>query len=92
MNVVGIGTDITEVDRIAQMLEKHGELFLQRVHSLTQYAQKLYRSGEIDRVRYLSLLSDMGLMSTCSSLITRKCLVKQRTVLISYACMSLVDD
>jgi holo-[acyl-carrier protein] synthase len=38
MNVVGIGIDITEVPRIAEMLEKHGELFLQRV----------YTQGEID--------------------------------------------
>lgn len=31
MSVVGIGTDIVEVQRIAQMIEKHGELFLRRV-------------------------------------------------------------
>lgn len=29
--VVGIGTDIIECARIAQMIEKHGELFLTRV-------------------------------------------------------------
>lgn len=29
--VVGIGTDIIECDRIAQMIEKHGESFIQRV-------------------------------------------------------------
>ena len=29
--IAGIGTDIVEVVRIAQMIEKHGELFLQRV-------------------------------------------------------------
>ena len=37
MNVVGIGTDIIECLRIAQMIERHGELFLNRV----------YTSGEI---------------------------------------------
>src|SRR5688572_10702029 len=31
MNIVGIGTDIVECVRIAQMIEKHGELFLERV-------------------------------------------------------------
>jgi len=31
MNVIGIGTDIAEVERIAQMCEKHGEIFLKRV-------------------------------------------------------------
>lgn len=31
MGVVGIGTDITEIDRIEQMLEKHGDFFLRRV-------------------------------------------------------------
>lgn len=29
--VIGIGTDIIECARIAQMIEKHGELFLSRV-------------------------------------------------------------
>lgn len=29
--VIGIGTDIIECDRIAQMMEKHGESFIQRV-------------------------------------------------------------
>ena len=33
MEVVGIGTDIIECLRIAQMIEKHGELFLQRVYT-----------------------------------------------------------
>jgi holo-[acyl-carrier protein] synthase len=31
MNVIGIGTDIVECLRIAQMIERHGELFLTRV-------------------------------------------------------------
>ena len=32
MNIIGIGTDIVEVLRIAQMIERHGELFLGRVY------------------------------------------------------------
>jgi holo-[acyl-carrier protein] synthase len=31
MNVLGIGTDIIECLRVAQMIERHGELFLTRV-------------------------------------------------------------
>jgi holo-[acyl-carrier protein] synthase len=33
MNIVGIGTDIVECLRIAQMIERHGELFLTRVYT-----------------------------------------------------------
>jgi len=33
MNVVGIGTDIVEVLRIAQMIERHGEIFINRVYT-----------------------------------------------------------
>ena len=31
MNVLGIGTDVVECLRIAQMIERHGELFVTRV-------------------------------------------------------------
>ena len=31
MNIVGIGTDIVECLRIAQMIERHGDLFINRV-------------------------------------------------------------
>ena len=33
MNIAGIGTDIVECLRIAQMIERHGELFLMRVYT-----------------------------------------------------------
>ena len=33
MNIAGIGTDIVECLRIAQMIERHGELFLGRVYT-----------------------------------------------------------
>lgn len=33
MAVIGIGTDIVECLRIAQMIERHGEVFLQRVYT-----------------------------------------------------------
>ena len=30
-DIIGIGTDITECLRIARMIERHGELFINRV-------------------------------------------------------------
>ena len=33
MNIIGIGTDIIECLRIAKMIERHGELFIQRVYT-----------------------------------------------------------
>jgi holo-[acyl-carrier protein] synthase len=33
MDVLGIGTDIVECLRIAQMIERHGELFINRVYT-----------------------------------------------------------
>ncbi|MCE2726331.1 MAG: holo-ACP synthase [Planctomycetaceae bacterium] len=33
MKVLGVGTDITECLRIAQMIERHGELFVGRVYT-----------------------------------------------------------
>lgn len=38
MNVIGIGTDIVECLRVAKMIEKHEDVFIQRV----------YTPGEID--------------------------------------------
>ena len=40
--IVGIGTDIIEVLRIAQMIERHGELFVTRVYTPfeIQYCQQ----------------------------------------------------
>ena len=33
MNILGIGTDIVECLRIAQIIERHGELFIDRVYT-----------------------------------------------------------
>lgn len=33
MKILGVGTDITECLRIAQMIERHGELFIGRVYT-----------------------------------------------------------
>src|SRR5436190_15636987 len=42
MLVVGVGTDIVEVLRIGQMIERHGEVFLNRVYTEEEirYCQK----------------------------------------------------
>jgi len=38
MRIVGIGTDITECLRIARMIDRHGEIFLQRVYTPNEIA------------------------------------------------------
>jgi holo-[acyl-carrier protein] synthase len=42
MLIVGVGTDIVEVVRIGQMIERHGEIFLNRVYTDEEirYCQK----------------------------------------------------
>jgi len=43
MRIIGIGTDIIECLRIAQMIDRHGELFIQRVftpHEIEYCAQR----------------------------------------------------
>jgi hypothetical protein len=44
MPILGIGTDIVEVVRIGQMIERHGEVFLQRVYTATASAARNTRS------------------------------------------------
>ena len=48
MNILGIGTDITECLRIAQMIERHGELFIARVYTPQeiQYCQSRKQSTQ----------------------------------------------
>jgi len=45
MNVIGLGTDIIECLRIAKMIEKHGELFLNRVYTKNEIAYCSIRKG-----------------------------------------------
>lgn len=42
MQILGIGTDITEIVRIGRMIERHGEIFLNRVYTEDeiQYCQR----------------------------------------------------
>jgi holo-[acyl-carrier protein] synthase len=48
MGIIGIGTDITECLRIAQMIERHGELFISRVYTPDeiQYCQSRKQSTQ----------------------------------------------
>ena len=48
MNVIGIGTDIVECLRIAQMIERHGELFINRVYTADEvrYCQSRRQSTQ----------------------------------------------
>ncbi len=48
MRIVGIGTDITETLRIARMIERHGEVFLNRVYTAHEisYCQRRKASTE----------------------------------------------
>ena len=57
--IIGIGTDIIECLRIAQMIERHGELFIRRVYteheiaycSTKKAANSWYSLGLIRHVR-----------------------------------------
>jgi holo-[acyl-carrier protein] synthase len=46
--ILGIGTDITECLRIARMIERHGELFINRVYTPTEirYCQSRKQSTQ----------------------------------------------
>ncbi len=48
MVVVGLGTDIVEIDRIARLIERHGERFLERVYTLAEveFCRRRKRSCE----------------------------------------------
>lgn len=50
MRVIGIGTDITEIDRISQMVERHARSFLDRV--FTPNEQRYCGSGAAACERY----------------------------------------
>jgi len=48
MEIIGIGTDITECLRIARMIERHGDLFINRVYTSEEirYCQNRKRSTQ----------------------------------------------
>ncbi len=48
MKIIGIGTDIAEISRIENMLEKHGDFFLKRIYTdqEIQYSHSGKHMGE----------------------------------------------
>ena len=56
MSVVGIGTDIIECLRVAQMIERHGELFLTRVYTAHEIDYCSARKAAT-RVSYVASMS-----------------------------------
>ena len=46
--IVGLGTDIVEIVRIGQMIERHGELFLQRVYTEAEIKYCQTKRGAIE--------------------------------------------
>ena len=48
MEIIGIGTDITECLRIARMIERHGDLFINRVYTAEEirYCQNRKQSTQ----------------------------------------------
>lgn len=38
VTIIGLGTDITEIERIEQMIERHGEHFLARIYTADEIA------------------------------------------------------
>ena len=42
--LIGIGTDIVEIERVAEMLEEHGDAFLERIFTSAEIAESKQRS------------------------------------------------
>lgn len=49
MNVINIGTDIVECLRIARMIERHGEQFLERVYTPLEMEYCQSHKGSVER-------------------------------------------
>jgi len=66
MDIVGIGTDIVECVRIGQMIEKHGELFLERVFTPREiaYAQRKANPYERYAARFAAKEAGMKAIGT----------------------------
>ncbi len=64
--IVGLGTDIVEIVRIGQMIERHGELFLKRVYTDDEicYCQRRKSSYEHFAGRWAAKESVMKTLGT----------------------------
>lgn len=64
--IVGLGTDIVEISRIAQMIERHGEHFLSRIYTSDEiaYCQRRKHSYEAFAGRWAAKESVMKVLGT----------------------------
>ena len=64
--IVGLGTDIVEISRIAQMIERHGEHFLSRIYTGEEiaYCQRRKHSYEAFAGRWAAKESVMKVLGT----------------------------
>ena len=64
--IVGLGTDIVEISRIAKMIERHGEHFLSRIYTGEEiaYCQRRKHSYEAFAGRWAAKESVMKVLGT----------------------------
>lgn len=64
--IVGLGTDIVEVDRIGQMIERHGDTFLRRIFTAAEieYCQQRKHSAEPFAGRWAAKEAVMKVLGT----------------------------
>lgn len=64
--IVGLGTDIVEISRIAKMIERHGESFLNRIYTEKElaYCQKRKHSYEAFAGRWAAKEAVMKVLGT----------------------------
>lgn len=64
--VIGLGTDIVEISRIAQMIERHGDSFLKRVYTDNEIAhcQQRKHSSEAFAGRWAAKEAVMKVLGT----------------------------
>lgn len=64
--IVGLGTDIVEVERIGQMIERHGDTFLRRIYTSAEieYCQQRKHSAEPFAGRWAAKEAVMKVLGT----------------------------
>lgn len=64
--IVGLGTDIVEVDRIGQMIERHGDTFLRRIYTAAEieYCQQRKQNAEPFAGRWAAKEAVMKVLGT----------------------------
>ena len=66
MNIVGLGTDIVEIVRIGEMIDRHGESFLNRIYTADEirYCQKRKHCNEAFAGRWAAKEAIMKVLGT----------------------------